>query len=319
MQKQTLILLFTLLWGSSSFGQRVQWQTFRLTEENDFFNITHRVLDYYYTQGMRFEFQYQVSKRKFIEKLVLPASPTAINVYSFSATQQIYTPKETDTYYFEGDRPYAGALYLSEILESVDSSKQFRLTTRLDAGMIGPAALAKQTQLLFHKIINNTLAVGWDTQLRNDIFLNYSIKAEQAFTKRTWLLNMEAKCELNIGTTLFSIIPGLNIGVGTWHQKQEKFYWQIFFRPEGRLVFYNALLQGGIFNRANADEYYSKYFIKEINQLVYSHSIGFRVGYNRFQFLYRQVSLTPEFSNQLHHYYSTLMFTFPLNGKSSKN
>jgi len=302
-----------------SFAQRIQWQTFRLTEENDFFNVTHRILDRYYTQGMRFEFQYQVSKRKFLEKLVVPASSVATNIYSFSATQQIYTPKETDSYNFVGDRPYAGALYFSEMLESFDSLKQLRLTTRLDAGMIGPAALAKQTQLLFHKIIQNDLAVGWDTQLRNDIYLNYSIKAEQAFTKREWLLQMEAKIEFNFGTVLFSATPGLNIGLGTWHQKQQKFYWQIFFRPEGRLVFYNALLQGGIFNQANADDYYSQYFIKEINHLIYSHSTGFRVGYNRWQLLYRQVSLAPEFPGQLHHYYSTIMLTFPLNNKAAKN
>ncbi len=317
MQKQTLAFLFALFTGYFSFGQRINWTAFRLTEENEFFNITHRGIDQYYTQGMRFEFTYQTAERKLLEKLVIPIPNSSINYYSLSLSQQIYSPHETESYFFAGDMPYSGALYFSESLESLSASKQFRLTTRLHAGMIGPAALVKNTQLLFHKIIKNDLAVGWDTQLRNDIYLNYSLKAERALTKPNSLLRVEGKAEANIGTVLISAVPGFNFELGTWYNPSKKFSWQVFFRPEVRWVLYNALLQGGIINQATADEFYAQYFIKKIKPLVYSHSSGFQIRYNRLELFYRQVNLTREFTGQRPHYFSTIMFTFPIQSKLS--
>ncbi len=313
MFKNTLALLSLLVVGYvPSVGQRVKWEAFRLTEENEFFNVTHRGIDRYYTQGMRFEFTYQVSDRKFIERLLIPASSSAINTYSVSLSQQIFTPKLTDSYFFAGDMPYAGALYFSESLESLDTTAQFRLSTRLDAGLIGPLSFGEQTQLLFHKIIHNDLAVGWSTQLRNDIYLNYSLKAEKSLTKPNSLFKVEGKGELNLGTVLISAVPGVNLSINNWLNRSKKFSWQVFFKPEARLVFFNALLQGGMLNQANAGEFYSQYFINRIKPVVYSHSMGFRIRYNKFDFLYRQVNLTREFTGQQPHYYSTLMFTFPI-------
>jgi hypothetical protein len=312
MLKPILTCLLAFIAGHVSMSQRLNWTTFKLTEENEFFNVTQRGIDRYYTQGMRFEFLYQASKRKFLEKLMVPVSVSSINNYSVSLSQQIYTPAKTDAYFFAGDRPYAGTLYFSEALESSDSAKQFRLTTRLDAGIIGQAALAKQTQLFFHKIIENDLAVGWDTQLRNDIYLNYSLKAERNLISAQRHYRLELSGELNVGTALISAVPGLKLEFGSWYNSSGKFAWQIFFRPEVRFVLYNALLQGGILNQAYADELYSQFFIDKIEPVVYSHSTGFRLRYKNLGLLYRQVNLTKEFKGQRPHYYSTLMFSFPL-------
>ena len=313
MPKNILALLSLLVAGFTTCdGQRVKWKAFRLTEENEFFNVTQRGIDRYYTQGMRFEFTYQASDRKLLEKILIPVSSISINAYSVSLSQQIFTPKLTDSYFFVGDMPYASTLYFSESLESLDTTTQFRLSTRIDAGLIGPLSFGEQTQLLFHKIINNDLAVGWGTQLRNDIYLNYSFKAEKALTKSNSLFKVEGKGELNLGTVLISAVPGVNFSINNWLNRSKKFSWQVFFKPEARLVFFNALLQGGLLNQTNAGEFYSQYFINKIKPVVYSHSMGFRIRYNKFEFLYRQVNLTREFTGQQPHYYSTLMFAFPL-------
>jgi lipid A 3-O-deacylase len=319
MLRFALSLFFVFAIGIWAHGQRVQWQAFRFIEENDFFNVTQRGIDRYYTQGMRFEFLYQVSKRSILEKLVIPISRSAINRYSVSITQQIYTPQKTDSYFFVGDMPYAGSLYLSKSLESKDSTKQTSLTTRLDVGLIGPAALAEGTQKLFHELIKNDLGVGWETQLRNDILLNYSVKAEHNITKPANPFRLELRGEANLGTALISVVPGVNVSVGNWYSLTKKFGWQLFFKPEVRWVVYNALLQGGILNQMNADEIYSQFFLKEIKPLVYSHSAGFQIRYNKLELLYRQVNLTREFAGQKPHYYGSIMLTFPMSNSNNRH
>jgi lipid A 3-O-deacylase len=301
-------LVFILIANSACVAQRLQWQAFKLTEENDFFSLTQRGLDQYYTQGLRVEFLYTTRDRKFTEKILVAASPTARNQYTLGIAQQIYAPRNKDTYTFIGDMPYSGILFLSQKLDSYDSAKHVRFTSRLDAGLIGPAALGEHTQGFFHRIINNDPAVAWDTQLRNDILLNYSIRAEKRLAQ-LGALTIEGKAEANAGTLLVSGMAGVNLKVGMW-QRPEKFSWEIFFLPEVRAVAYHALLQGGVFNRLKASDKYSQYFLDEIKPTVYSHSTGFQVRFSRWELLYRQVNVTREFMGQSPHYYGTVTLTF---------
>ena len=247
-----------------------------------------------------------------MEKLVVPLQGSTRNVYSISVFQKIYTPGRTDLINYAGDHPYGGSLVLSQGLDSYDSTRQLRVTSRLDAGVIGPVSMSERTQDLFHVLINNDPAVAWNTQLRNDIFLNYFFKVEKAITDPNGKARIELKGEVNGGTALVSFVPGVNIEYGDWYHAREKFGWQIFFRPEVRLVAFNAMLQGGILNQAYADEFYSRFFLQKIKHAVYSHSTGIRLRYNRMEMLYRQVNLTREFHGQRAHYYSTIFFLFPL-------
>lgn len=307
MKKQVFVLILLLI-SSACFSQRIQWQAFKLTEENDFLNVTQRGLDRYYTQGLHVEFLYNTHARKFTEKILIPASRTAQNQYRLGISQQIYTPRKIDTYSFIGDMPYSGVLYLSHVLDSYDSMKRIRFTSRIKAGLIGPISLGEQTQIFFHRLINNKRAAAWDTQLRNDVLLNYSLRIEKQLAQLN-LFELEAKAEANAGSWLVSAVGGLNLKLGAWH-KQGNFSWQIFFMPELRAVAFNASLQGGILNRLNADEKYAQYFLDGIKPLVYSHSTGFQLRYSRWELLYRQVNVTREFTGQLPHYFGSVTLTF---------
>jgi lipid A 3-O-deacylase len=306
-KKQVFGLICMLLISSACVGQRLQWQAFKLTEENDFLNLTQRGLDRYYTQGLRFDFLYTTRERKFTEKILVPASPASQNQYILGISQQIYTPRKIDTYLFVGDMPYSGVLHLTHTLNSYDSIKRVRFTSRLDAGILGPAALGEYTQGFFHRLINNNPAVAWDTQLRNDVLLNYSFRMEKNLAQ-LGLLAIEGKAEANAGTGLVSAIAGVNLRLGTW-QESGRFSWEIFFLPEVRAVAYNASLQGGVFNRLQAGEKYAQYFLDDIKPTVYSHSTGFQMRYSRWALLYRQVNVTREFSGQLPHYYGSVTLT----------
>lgn len=298
--------------GQQTFGQRLHWKSFTFTEENDFFNIFQHGIDRFYTQGLKLEFTYQADRRRLLEKLVIPVSSKATNIYSVSIFQKIYTPGRVDKYFYKGDHPYGSSLVFSEGLESYDSTKQLRLLSRIDGGVIGPAALGRRTQSLFHFVINNYPPVAWETQLRNDIYLNYYVKVEKAITPIRSKFRIEWKSEFNLGTALISTVPGLNFEYGTWYSSGKKNHWQIFFRPELRIVAFNAMLQGGILNQNFADELYTQFLLDDIKLLVYSHATGIRFRHHRFEAMFRQVNLTREFSRQVAHYYSTIFVSIPL-------
>ena len=314
MFRRALIILL-LASGQFTYSQRIQWRSFIITEENEFFNIFRHGIDRFYTQGLKLEFTYQVSERKFLEKLLIPVPGKSTDIYSASVVQKIYTPGQTDEYFYTGDHPYGSSLVLNLGLESYDSAKQLRLNSQLQTGIIGPASLGTQTQRLIHQILGSNAAVGWETQLRNDIYLNYYVKVEKAISQPGRKFRVEWKSEFNLGTALVSSVPGLNFEYGTWYNRSKKNAWQIFFRPEVRIVAFNAMLQGGILNNTAADEEYTQFLLDDIKLLVYSHSAGIRYRHNRFEIMYRQVNLTREFSHQKSHYYSTLWISFPMGKK----
>ncbi|MES2104736.1 MAG: lipid A deacylase LpxR family protein, partial [Pseudomonadota bacterium] len=108
--------------------------------------------------------------------------------------QAMYTPQDRlrrDV--IPNDRPYAGWLYLGlgyNARKSVQPPKN-RLTDKLDVelermdtvevniGMVGPAALAKQTQDFIHDLRGIGRFYGWDNQLHNELGLQ--LVAERKF------------------------------------------------------------------------------------------------------------------------------------------
>ena len=64
------------------------------------------------------------------------------------------------------DRPYAGLLFAGLTYNSRDS-RSLR-STSLDVGIVGPSALARQTQNLVHKVVGADRFLGWDHQLDDE-------------------------------------------------------------------------------------------------------------------------------------------------------
>ena len=96
--------------------------------------------------------------------------------YGFSIGQSIFTPQNTESRELvENDRPYAGWLYGGVSMISYDKEKRNLQTLALDLGVVGPAALGRQTQNRFHEIIDVDKAKGWDNQLENEpgVLLTY--------------------------------------------------------------------------------------------------------------------------------------------------
>ncbi|HEX8222512.1 MAG TPA: lipid A deacylase LpxR family protein [Allosphingosinicella sp.] len=94
----------------------------------------------------------------------------------FAIGQNMYTPQDIlNPAPQPNDRPWAGHLYgsriarISYLQNSLEAQRQDRIEVSL--GIVGPAALAGETQIEFHRLIGADHPAGWDNQLRNEPIL----------------------------------------------------------------------------------------------------------------------------------------------------
>lgn len=157
----------------------------RLYEENDsLLNPFPTRTDRYYTQGLKLEW---LRLEKDVDEPFLPGT-THSDWCSlicgagyrdgkvdegFSLGQNMYTPEDISNPAPQpNDRPWAGLLYASRIARisylqnSVNAQRQDRIEVSL--GVVGPASLAGETQIEFHRLIGADRPNGWANQLRNE-------------------------------------------------------------------------------------------------------------------------------------------------------
>src|SRR6218665_163038 len=145
-----------------------------LQYDNDFFSATDR----YYTQGILLSFIHPVVRYSPFAYALIRLNKQALNYYGFHLQQDVFTPKsirymEGAIYY--GERPFTAVFFMSHSLVSMDSRKKHLLRTRLDLGIIGPAAKGEEEQKGIHKALDNIEPQGWQNQLANDVVLNYRL------------------------------------------------------------------------------------------------------------------------------------------------
>lgn len=121
--------------------------------------------------------------------------------FTASLDQQIFTPGNTSTPYWPpGDRPYAGLLFGNVgLYRDVPDSRSI---LGLSLGLVGPGALAAQTQDWVHSVIGQTRDQGWDSQLRNEPLVELT-------SARTYRLNTGT-----IGGLETQALPDLAVGLG---------------------------------------------------------------------------------------------------------
>lgn len=221
----------------------------KLSYNNDTFTYTDR----YYTHGLRVELSRQSFSRLPIRYFLLKLPRSNADFYGFSLVQDVFTPSsiKRDHKLF-GDRPYSAYAYAGSFLVSESAARKLRVTTELDAGIIGPWAGGYEVQAEFHKMIGDKHPQGWEQQVENDIVLSYSLKAEKALLSKSGG-DITAYAELNAGTLYTNAVSGFELRtghVGSWsfnYQGNWRAY--IFARGQIKAVGYDATLQGGVINR----------------------------------------------------------------------
>lgn len=145
--------------------------------ENDLFNGT----DNNYTSGLKLSWV-SANLKSYVDDPCLPPWVRKLNSLSnflqpgdaisrnmvVTGGQAMYTPRDLKrSDLIRDDRPYAGWLYLGLAWNARDALRMD--SVELDVGVVGPAALARQSQNTVHDLRGFERFAGWDNQLHNEL------------------------------------------------------------------------------------------------------------------------------------------------------
>jgi lipid A 3-O-deacylase len=292
-----------------SSAEKRQWSS-SLCWENDIFGDTDR----FYTNGLSLALSH--TGPSWLDPLVdlLPWGQVRRSL-GYDLTQAMITPSDTTrTQPDPADRPYAGILSfgLTLNLERSNSYHGFKFVT----GIVGPGALAGETQRGFHRLIGNRQPQGWDYQLKNEPILNLAYGYGQRFRIAGqpnewaietipgavgWLGNVLTQGQIGILLRAGYNIPKdfgqtLIRGLGQlppprWETNQSNTDWgfSIFTGGVVNLVLRDITLDGNTFTDSpRVDK----------NLLVPAAGMGITIGNRNFQFSFIYVFWAREFKGQ---------------------
>jgi hypothetical protein len=298
--------------------------------ENDLFADT----DLNYTNGMRISWvspdvkKFLAAKQETeiwlvdLNQLLIPFHPyipTDEEIHRnivFSVGHLMFTPEDKLKQQLDKtDRPYAGWFYGGIGYQARTSQKLHSFEMNL--GIVGPAAMAKETQDLIHDLRGIDRFNGWDNQLDNEFGLQLVFERKRRFKplKSKILGNIDSDLITHWGGSLGNVATYLNAGAewragfnlpsdfgtsslrpggdsnnpGRGDPKYRKFQLQTFMATDARLVAHNIFLDGNTFSKSHSVD-------KE--KLVMDVTVGVSSSYKRWNVSYSQVYRTKEFKGQ---------------------
>lgn len=240
----------------SSYGQENRYEV-HIGTDNDFF-VWFEESDRYYTYGVNVAFNYAPVKESFFSK----AFPGKVNfIRGYGIQLMAFTPgnDENNGDPTTFDRPFAGWLFGSTSFAYFFERSIFR--TRLELGVLGPAAHAGELQNWLHeKITGDPRVEGWSNQFDNQLGINLEINYAVEL-KRGRGYNLIFDPEVSLGSIFTYMMPratlrlgwfdgGLMSGYQDIHLINTSDRNQLFLDVSAgaKLVGYDATIQGGLFN-----------------------------------------------------------------------
>ncbi len=200
------------------------------------------------------------------------AAPAAHHRHLLALGQNMYTPHTIKLAVpIPRDRPYAGWLYGEAASTALKGRRRDEWLISL--GIIGPAALARQTQTAVHKLVKSPRPLGWANQLPNAPAIQLSYRQSRYLTLAgsetragfqlapfagfdigTISLTADAGIVLRAGWRLGRHLPAriapMIVGSPFTPETDSHFHFEAFAGMGGRLVAYNRLLSGPFLRNA---------------------------------------------------------------------
>ena len=189
--------------------------------ENDLFNGT----DSNYTSGVKFSWV-SANLQDFLKDPCLPHWVRQFNKYSealhpkwdtsrnmvVTAGQAMFTPRDRyRTDLIRTERPYAGWLYLG-LGYNARNERELN-SVEINMGVVGPAALAKQSQDFIHDLRGKSRFYGWENQLRNEPGIQLVAERKRRVAKSTNGASMQYDVISHYGVSLGNVKTHLTTGV----------------------------------------------------------------------------------------------------------
>ena len=240
--------------GTEAFAQGDTAPQWRITFENDEWGDGS---DGHYTHGTRIS-RLSQTPAVWVERAAarLPCAPCrSLTAVEWSFGQDLYTPESTwRSDRVDDDRPYAGWLFGGvRLLGGEQKRRAYRLDTLgLDIGVVGPAALAEQTQNAIHNVLSKPVSRGWDHQLEDEAGLILSYRRAWHHAKPAGRLSNDIAPYIAgaLGNVFTHFSAGLSLKTGVNfrpHRLAEPTTgagWHLFLDLETRAVARNIFLDG---------------------------------------------------------------------------
>ncbi|MDY0342650.1 MAG: lipid A deacylase LpxR family protein [Lentimicrobium sp.] len=277
--------------------------------DNDIFCNTDR----YYTNGIVIGISTPAISTLVINKLMPVGPDNGSTASSLSLHHGMFTPYTTkNPPQLRNDRPYASTLFLNYSQVALNANASYKISSSIKIGVIGDAALGQLLQQSVHTTLpGNDAPLGWETQISNDLVLDYSINCSHRLINRP-SVEMYAGTEVSLGTLYTQASGRLDIRLGSLDHSAGQ---QSIDTPARHgwkygantglslhMVGYDATLQGGLFNHDNV------FTLKpnEIQRIVPQAYLGLFAGYGSFQINLTQHYLGREFKGGRHHFWGSI-------------
>ncbi len=256
---------------------------FRINYENDLFVSQ----DKNYTQGYSLELVLPVLSKNPINRLFpyLNNDERKVGIVfeSIGFTPDHYEKLEVQV----GDRPFAAVVMLKSFSLSKSKASKQRIASSLSFGLIGPAALGKETQTGIHKLTGDKIPYGWVNQIKNQFVLNYGVDYEKELVSIHNYFGINANASAQIGNLYTNTKVGMNTVFGIINNpyersNPEKVLLYGYIQPQLMLIGFDATLQGGIIGDKSIYSIPSSGINRLVGQLNYGLILQFKFIYLEF-------------------------------------
>ena len=285
-QFKFISIIFLFFFFSSEAQHSISYsKQLSITTENDFYLLQGR--DAYYTNGIIINYSkaHHSAKRKFIKQ-----------TDQYEIGQKIFTAFSRKIYHVsEIDRPIAGYLYAKFLRTNFLTHNRF-FQWGFSLGTIGKAALGKQMQNGFHKLIDVDPGIWgwiWDYQLKTEPGINLHGLYAKGLIDKTTFFQLTPVTNVTLGTTFTDISQGVLFQLGQLKRPGESAYWNasleekevgatkkpelfFYYLPELKYQLYNATIQGGLFRKDKGP------ITSAVKPLVFTQQLGALCSLDRY-------------------------------------
>ncbi|HYH15970.1 MAG TPA: lipid A deacylase LpxR family protein [Flavisolibacter sp.] len=317
------ILLLALLFSACIVEAQYK-RLVRIYEDNDLINIYGKVTDKAYSNGTRADFFYQPNKelKFFIYRLFPKAGVNSNTTLGWSIMQVMITPDQiARTEPDPNDFRYAGSLLLTHTLHSANDKQRLNIQSQWVVGVMGPPSMAKETQIWIHKVTGNLPPRGWNHQLPTDLLLNYNLTVEKGLFNYLNAIEFVLAGQALAGSMLQGAALSGTLRIGKLppyfsnyiqrYVSDKKLRWYAFVKPSLEVTLYNALLEGGLFNKKDAHQKLSDNGPHpEVQRLVGCFDFGFGTSLKKVSFAFTQKTLSSLIKGQPKHMVGNISITY---------
>ena len=315
--RSLVIFIYATIVYASAFSQEINnYSTFfdvrdssytRISYDNDLFRGT----DQFYTQGIGIDvYSYRLRKNP-LNAILLSLKDSDRDRFGIEFRTHGCTPTTilSDSVLI-GDRPFAGVFSLGIVKTSQLKQQKMRLTSQFELGMIGPAALGRETQTGIHKITGDDIPLGWQHQIGNAPIINYLLRIDKGTPLAIpSIFNSNVFGQAKLGTFQSNISTGFEFSVGRlnapFSSSNRRYSFYLYSQSSVTFVGYDASLMGGILNR---DGYHLTY--SEMNTFVFRQNLGLAFGTPHFSLGFQFVFVSREIKESTSHSWGGVRLTF---------